>query len=249
MKAIFERLAALAFNKLYFLLKNRESVEFSREEIRFFRTSFSQFGEDLAVFRWAKEFGIEKGKYLDVGAFHPVLLSNTLLLHRSGWEGVNIDMNPDKIATFDLLRPQDDNICCAVSAEPKRYVIERAGSPAEHLRELLSDEQIESGLRVVLSQTIKEALKNTCLDGQSVDYVNIDCEGFDFQVLQQIDFADFRPAILTIEALNMVEQEKICQFLSEKRYRLSEKIHWTLLFTDADRKHNLTYLMSPGRSA
>ena len=41
--------------------------------------SFSQFGEDLAIRQFAIRFGLEKGIYVDVGAYHPIVVSNTLL--------------------------------------------------------------------------------------------------------------------------------------------------------------------------
>ena len=54
--------------------------------------TYSQFGEDLFIddfFQNQKE-----GKYVDLGAFHPMRLSNTFLLHKKGWSGTNIDFNP-----------------------------------------------------------------------------------------------------------------------------------------------------------
>ena len=54
--------------------------------------SYSQFGEDALVnslFR-NKKYGI----YVDVGAYHPILYSNTYALYRRGWRGFAIDPNP-----------------------------------------------------------------------------------------------------------------------------------------------------------
>ena len=47
------------------------------------------------------------GFYVDVGAFHPFLFSNTAALHRSGWRGVNVEPNPDMAARLRQARPQD----------------------------------------------------------------------------------------------------------------------------------------------
>ena len=53
------------------------------------RISYSQFGEDL----WLADYFSDKrdGFYVDVGAFDPANVSNTLLLYRRGWRGINIE--------------------------------------------------------------------------------------------------------------------------------------------------------------
>jgi hypothetical protein len=37
-----------------------------------------------------------------------------------GWSGINIDIEEDKIKTFNILRPNDINICCPVSSVNKK---------------------------------------------------------------------------------------------------------------------------------
>ena len=67
------------------------------EDWQHLRFSFSQFGEDLVLLNYLKE---PHGFYVDVGAHHPVQFSNTYLLHRRGWHGVNIDATEEAIARF-----------------------------------------------------------------------------------------------------------------------------------------------------
>ena len=71
---------------------------------RFLRNkkSFSQFGEDLFI---AEFFANQKeGNYVDLGAFHPMRMSNTFLLYKKGWSGTNVDLNPISIDFFNLAR-------------------------------------------------------------------------------------------------------------------------------------------------
>jgi hypothetical protein len=86
---VSELLALLCWSLLY-LLRNRWQSWLSREEIRLARFSFSQFGEDLVIEELTNQPGIERGFYVDVGAFDPVTGSNTLLLFKRGWSGINI---------------------------------------------------------------------------------------------------------------------------------------------------------------
>ena len=56
-----------------------------------------------------------------MGCYHPKKYSNTHLLHKDrGWSGINIDIEEDKIKTFNILRPNDINICCPVSSVNKK---------------------------------------------------------------------------------------------------------------------------------
>ena len=77
----------------------------------FFRTS--QFGEDKKIIKLFDKN--KKGTYLDVGCFHPTRQNNTYLMYKLGWSGVNIDLNPLTIELFKVARPNDINICAAVS--------------------------------------------------------------------------------------------------------------------------------------
>lgn len=244
MKKLAERITASLFNILWFFLKNRQNLRLSREEIRAFTVSFSQFGEDLAVNRWVDELKIEKGTYLDIGAFHPTQWSNTLLLHKKGWDGVNIDMNPEKIRYFQILRPNDDNICCAISSSRTKYVIENKGRADERLKLLTIDSDAQD-LDTITSKTLDDALKGILLERRTIDYVNIDCEGRDLDALRQLDLLKYNVSIITIEALEQSAQDSIINYMASKGYCLSEKIHWTLLLTKANKAMHLTRLSAP----
>jgi len=79
---------------------------------KFFFNS-SQFGEDKKILKLFKEK--RNGTYLDLGCFHPIRQNNTYLFHKLGWKGINIDLNPLTIELFKVARPDDINICVAIS--------------------------------------------------------------------------------------------------------------------------------------
>ena len=41
--------------------------------------------------------------------------SNTYIVHKKGWSGINIDLEAEKIYCFNLARPKDINIVSAIS--------------------------------------------------------------------------------------------------------------------------------------
>ena len=80
---------------------------------------FSQFGEDVFLDRYfARQ---PTGVYVDVGAFHPLALSNTYRLYRRGWRGVNIEPNPEGYEDLRRYRQDDVNVNLAVSCR-EEYV-------------------------------------------------------------------------------------------------------------------------------
>ena len=68
------------------------------------RHSYSQEGEDLVLRKIFKKQ--DKGFYVDVGAHHPKRFSNTFLLYKKGWNGINIDATPGSMKLFNKFRSE-----------------------------------------------------------------------------------------------------------------------------------------------
>ena len=94
------------FKKIYF---------FYNIYIRNYKFYFdgSQFGEDKKIIKIFENN--YKGTYVDLGCFHPTRSNNTFKLYKKGWKGINIDLNPFTIDLFNFARPDDINICAAIS--------------------------------------------------------------------------------------------------------------------------------------
>ena len=66
--------------------------------------------EDILIFGLCKNFALKGrpvGRYVDIGAFHPIQYSNTYLLYENGWSGVCVEPNPDLADQFVIARPRD----------------------------------------------------------------------------------------------------------------------------------------------
>ena len=87
---------------------------------------YSQFGEDKILFELIPK-NFKSGFYVDVGCFHHKKYSNTYLLHKRGWVGVNIDMEKEKIDLFNIARPGDYNFLGAISDKKTNIVIRITG--------------------------------------------------------------------------------------------------------------------------
>ena len=103
----------LNFAKKYPLFKN--FYYFYNIYIRNYKflNNGSQFGEEKFILSFfEKKY---KGKFLDVGCFHPTRHNNTYAMYKRGWHGINIDLNPLTIELFNFARIKDININAAIS--------------------------------------------------------------------------------------------------------------------------------------
>ena len=77
------------------------------------RVHWSQSGEDIVL---AELLPDRRGLYVDVGAAHPRLGSNTYFLYRRGWDGLLVEPNPRIAADLRKARPRDRVIQAAAGA-------------------------------------------------------------------------------------------------------------------------------------
>ena len=103
------------------------------------RKSFSQFGEDIFINEFFKNQ--DNGKYVDLGAFHPMRLNNTYFLHKKGWSGTNVDLNQISIDMFNLARKGDNNMVETLLPKSDAKAVSNSGYTALMLAASLPDAQ------------------------------------------------------------------------------------------------------------
>jgi FkbM family methyltransferase len=224
--------------KLKNLPRGRQSLSSPLEELRAMRVSYSQFGEDLVVRSHFSDFDNSIGRFVDVGAFHPFIFSNTALLSKLGWRGINIDCDPVKIARFEKLRPLDKNICAAVGAVQRNMIRLEYGPEALTNRIVATDEknllsvcgeQLWKASPITV-KTLTDIIEQSVFRGQHFHYLNVDCEGLDLSVLKGLDFSRYSPDLITVEALSKTAQAELTAFLEPLGYQLTDIVRLTLFF-------------------
>lgn len=196
--------------------------------------------EDTAVLRWSNILGLRQGIYVDACAFDPIATSNTLVLHKRGWRGVNIDMNAERIAKFERLRPNDYNVVAALSDRIHQMSMlnypvgatDRLAACEEESKSSYADQQPVRE-EVVTTRTLDSVLLDCPFSIPRIDYLNIDAEGHDLSILKGLSIESHRPAIITIEAHEPERESAILDYLAERNYRMEEKLFATMLFVDA----------------
>ena len=99
-------------SKVYKKLRIIHNI-YIKNRFLFKKRSYSMEGEDLEILRLSNNSN--NGFYVDVGCYHPTHLNNTFLLYKKNWRGINIDLSKFSIDLFNYLRPEDENINCAIS--------------------------------------------------------------------------------------------------------------------------------------
>lgn len=208
---------------------------------KYFRSYFSQFGEDVILRDWLKK-ELKNGFYVDVGCYHPRKFSNTYFLYKRGWRGINIDLDLLKIATFEMLRPEDCNVHAAVSdveqtvkvLSDSLYSLETAINAATTKTQTIPIETPFS--REIQSSTLNNIIGKTRYAKQKIDLLSIDTEGHDYQVLLSLDIDLYKPKIIIIEShlrdFEKILTSKIYLYLISKGYKLANWVGFSLFFVD-----------------
>jgi FkbM family methyltransferase len=166
--------------------------------------SYAQNAEDV---RLARTFaGRNTGFYIDVGANSPDDLSITKHFYELGWSGINVEPNPSPYAQLTRGRPRDVNLNVGCSNRPSTLTLYAGkgiatGMSTFTVEEVANHEKKGFEFQPVTVNVV--TLASICeqhVTGQSIDFLSIDVEGHEREVLEGADFTRFRPRVIVIEA-------------------------------------------------
>lgn len=203
--------------------------------------SFSQENEDLFL---ASLFPSEyNGFYVDIGAHHPTRFSNTALFYEKGWRGINVEANGDIFPEFERERIYDLNLPFLVSDKCRKTIFYEFDDPALNTAIKRRSDFLKKSTRYKLlrrsikkSVSLKNLFKKYLPKNQKIDFLNVDTEGNELEVLKGNNWFAFRPVFLLVEILedNLagVQNHKVTKFLETKAYIPIAKIGRTTIFKD-----------------
>lgn len=201
--------------------------------------NYSQNSEQEAILKY---FGDFKGTFLDCGSNDGVTLSNTRALAELGWCGVFIEPSPVAFSKLKSLYEKEKKGCfylynCAVGLNNGSDTLHDSGTLLKvgdtGLVSTLVKKETERFARTVQYSDVEVKVYRwkTLLNRLSIkkfEFVSIDCEGLDYDILIQMDLSAVR--LLCIETNSSKELEaKILEYtskfsLSNIIYRSAENI-------------------------
>jgi FkbM family methyltransferase len=167
-------------------------------------TTYAQNFEDVILDRVFQ--GKQSGFYIDVGAAHPVVLSVTKHFYDMGWHGINIEPIPEMHKLLEEQRSRDINLNIAAGAEYEIRSFYEAGigefssfdEKYTDISQFYPDESKNKKNYKVEIRTLADICTQFC--NQTIDFLKIDVEGFEKEVLLGADFDRFRPVVVVVEA-------------------------------------------------
>jgi hypothetical protein len=199
--------------------------------------SYAQEGEDLIlkrIFEYQKN-----GFYVDVGAHHPKRFSNTFIFYKMGWLGINIDAMPGGMKKFNKIRPRDINIESGIIDSPgiMNYYIFKDTALNTFNQDLAKERDKKSGiLKVIPIQThrLSEILEKYLPEKTTIDFLSVDAEGFDLEVLSSNNWGKYQPEYILVEIgginLDNIDNHEIANFLKQYNYKVFCKTLNTVFF-------------------
>lgn len=220
-------------------------INLARRSLSFLRwdpwqqISWSQEGEDLIL---ARIMDCKRtGFYVDVGAHHPKRFSNTYYFYRRGWRGINIDAMPGSMRKFNATRPRDINIEIGIGEIHSIKEYNFFNDPAFNGfdSELSTSRDNTKGTMKIIGKVLLEILPlSRVLDehlpeGQKIDFMSVDAEGLDLEVLRSNNWAKYKPDYVLAEILDKglfeLNTSSTAVFMKSVGYQVySKSIHTTI---------------------
>ncbi|MBM3125993.1 MAG: FkbM family methyltransferase [Chloroflexi bacterium] len=181
---------------------------------------FGQWAEDVLVRKLFPK-NMKTGIYLDIGAYHPFKHSNTAYLWLKGWQGFNIDANPNTIKLFNRARPDDKNIWTAIVPHDQfiqgvdRVDLMLPGAK-DHASGISATGTVHPG--VSSDRSFSESISVPAISVSklleqhninNINYLNVDIEGYDQAIIEEFDFARCHPKVISIEDYSNTIQEAL----------------------------------------
>ena len=168
------------------------------------------------------------GIYIDVGASHPFIISNTYLLYKHGWWGVTVEPIPYLFKRQKKYRPRDIALNMALGSEAG-YLTFFQMIPSvlstfdkKTAEDLMRNGEVLRSKNHIKVMTLAELYRKD-LAGRKVNLLSVDVEGFDLKVLKGNDWSLMSPELVICET-DPGNVNKVDDYMNSVGYRIMKQL-------------------------
>ncbi|MCK5520992.1 MAG: FkbM family methyltransferase [Candidatus Marinimicrobia bacterium] len=181
---------------------------------------------------------------LDIGANDGKTLSNSYKAIQQGWNAVLVEPSPVAFERLNALHGSNARVRlfnCAITAQTGEAVLHESGTllnkgDSALVSTLIPEEKkrwdsakIPFQERLVKTKSFNDLLMEC--SSRKFQCISIDAEGFDFQILSQINLTDVGCELLVIEWNgNVDEKDRICRYTGGHAMKLVDENAENLIF-------------------
>lgn len=176
---------------------------------------------------------ITNGSFLEIGAYDGITNSKTYQLANIGWQGVYVEPI-EEYATICKKNHSKNNvqvICAAITNKDQKQTIYKgklASTFSEDNKKAIAALSSKKGGKFTFTtEVVKTFSWDSFIQKFSIkvpEILVIDAEGYDYKIIKQIDFNQFKPAIIFAEIFSAKSS-----FMSKKAFDEGELIKQKLL--------------------
>lgn len=211
--------------------------------------SYSQFGEDIIIDSlFATSLNIQNPSYLDIGTNSPTVGNNTYGFYLRKCKGVCVEPDPELYKKIISKRPNDTVLNMGVGLNGiNSGILYSFPEPYTGWNTFSKDEALlkknQSGISYIESKEIRFITINETIEKHfknCPDFVSIDVEGLDFEIIKSLDFNKHKPAVFCIETMEFnnlnlgKKNEEMINYLINKGYMVYADTYVNTIFVRKD---------------
>jgi FkbM family methyltransferase len=191
--------------------------------LKLLEKSSAQIRQDLMVL--SKLNFKESGFFVEFGATNGISLSNTNLLEKEfGWRGILAEPAKSWRRELQVNRPKSKiDFRCVYSVSNQKLMFKETNVKELSTLEIFMNNDMHTSNRELGKTYLVETVSLTDLliennAPRQIDYLSIDTEGSEYEILKNFDFQSFHIKIITCEHNNTANKKLINQLLTSRGY-------------------------------
>lgn len=207
-------------------------------------------GYEYPLDYFLQKMNISNGKFVDVGANDGMIGSMTYDLEKKGWSGILIEPNPILVENLKKIRtsPVFPFAISSVEGDLPFYIVQGPGN-LDGLSRFNYTNEFENHVKScggTVKKTIVQVRKISSImseaqDLKEIDFLKIDVEGHELEVLKSFDFEHFHPRLIVTEDNFKDADKSVRKLLRTKGYKVIARDRINYWFAPKSEVKNFLY--------